>query len=99
MYLDFLVKIPEAKGRITLKPKGNAVYVNYEYSRVYDRERKFNIPKRTIIGKTMAMPFSQLFAFCSVAGRKGELGVIDKTNLQIIEYSSIANKTDLKSPV
>lgn len=47
----------------------------------------------------MAMPFSQLFAFCSVAGRKGELGVIDKTNLQIIEYSSIANKTDLKSPV
>ena len=51
MYLDFLVKIPEVKGRITLKPKGNAVYVNYEYGRTYDRERKFNIPKRAIIGK------------------------------------------------
>ncbi len=29
MYLDFLVKVPEAGGKITTKPKGNAVYVNY----------------------------------------------------------------------
>lgn len=51
MYLDFLVKIPEVKGKITLKPKGNAVYINYEYGRQYDSMRKFNIPRRTIIGK------------------------------------------------
>ena len=52
-----------------------------------------------IVTKISAMPFSQLFAFCSVAGRKGELGAIDETNQQIIGHLSIANKTDLKSPV
>ena len=51
MYLDFLVKIPEAKGKITRKPKGNAVYINYEYGRKYDAARKFNIPQRAVIGK------------------------------------------------
>ena len=29
MYLDFLVKVPDEKGKITAKAKGNAVYVNY----------------------------------------------------------------------
>lgn len=51
MYLDFLVDIPDEKGKITFKKKGNAVYVNYEYGRVYDPDRKFNIPQRATIGK------------------------------------------------
>ena len=51
MYLDFLVEIPDVKGKITRKPKGDAVYINYEYGREYDRNRKYNIPKRVIIGK------------------------------------------------
>ena len=51
MYLDFLVDIPAVKGKITRKPKGNAVYINYEYGREYDSIRKFNVPKRVIIGK------------------------------------------------
>lgn len=51
MYLDFLVEIPDVKGKITRKPKGDAVYINYEYGREYDRDRKYNIPKRVIIGK------------------------------------------------
>jgi hypothetical protein len=51
MYLDFFVDIPDVKGKITRKPKGNAVYINYEYGREYDRERKYNIPTRVNIGK------------------------------------------------
>jgi len=51
MYLDVLVKIPDEKGKITRKKKGNAVYINYEYGRVYDPDRKFNIPQRATIGK------------------------------------------------
>jgi len=51
MYYDFTVKIPDAPGKIVLKRKGDSVYVQYEYDRVYDAERKFNIPKRYIIGK------------------------------------------------
>lgn len=39
MYLDFLVKIPSEKGKITTKPKGNAVYVNYEIRREYDKDK------------------------------------------------------------
>lgn len=51
MYLDTLVMVPEVKGKITRKTKGETTYINYEYGRVYDAERKFNIPQRATIGK------------------------------------------------
>lgn len=51
MYLDVLVKIPDVKGKITRKRKGNSIYINYEYNREYDPVRKFNIPQRSTIGK------------------------------------------------
>jgi transposase len=51
MYYNFTVDIPDVSGKIVLKKKGDSVYVQYEYDRVYDAERKFNIPKRAIIGK------------------------------------------------
>lgn len=51
MYFDFLVKIPEIKGKITFKTKGNSEYVSYEIGRFYDREKQYNVPKRVIIGK------------------------------------------------
>ena len=51
MYLDFLVKVPDVKGKITRKEKGGTVYVNYEVGRQYYPDRKYTIPKRMIIGK------------------------------------------------
>ena len=51
MYLDFLVKVPDEKGKITTKAKGNAVYVNYEIGREYFPDRQYTIPKRVTIGK------------------------------------------------
>ncbi|MBR3312181.1 MAG: hypothetical protein IKG15_10220 [Solobacterium sp.] len=51
MYLNRLVKIPDVPGKITLRKKGSTVYVSYEYARDYSPERKFNIPKRVMIGK------------------------------------------------
>ncbi len=51
MYLDFLVEIPDVKGKITKKRKGDAVYVNYEIGRKYNPERKYNVPDRKPIGK------------------------------------------------
>jgi len=54
MYLDFTVKIPEIAGKITMKPKGNTVYVDYEYDRVYNPVKHYNVPKRTTIGKMVA---------------------------------------------
>ncbi len=51
MYLDFKVKIPKVKGKIYEKTIKSVTYINYEYDRVYKPEKKYNIPKRTTIGK------------------------------------------------
>lgn len=51
MYMDFKVKIPEIKGKIFEKTIKNVTYINYEYDRIYKPEKKYNIPKRTTIGK------------------------------------------------
>jgi len=51
MYFDFLVKIPENTGRITENKRGDTTYIEYTYSRNYDPVKKYNIPKRTTIGK------------------------------------------------
>ena len=51
MYLDFLVKVPTVKGKITRRKKLNVVYIEYEYDRVYDPSRKYTFPKRVTIGK------------------------------------------------
>ena len=51
MYLDAMVKIPEVPGKITYRTKGDTTYVEYEYGRVYDKERQFTIANRKTIGK------------------------------------------------
>jgi len=51
MYSDFSVEIPDTKGKITIKKKGDASYVLYEYARIYNSDRHYNVPRRAIIGK------------------------------------------------
>ena len=51
MYYDFKVKIPKAKGKIYERTIKGVVYINYEYDRIYKPDKKYNIPKRTTIGK------------------------------------------------
>ena len=51
MYLETLVDMPNISGKIVIQKKKNSLYVHYEYDRVYDPVRKFNIPKRVVIGK------------------------------------------------
>lgn len=51
MYFDFKVKIPDEKGKIYERAIKSVVYINYEYDRVYKPDKKYNIPKRTTIGK------------------------------------------------
>ena len=51
MYFDFLVKIPDVKGKIYEKTIKGVTYINYEYNRIYKPDKKYNIPKRTTIGK------------------------------------------------
>ena len=51
MYYDFLVKIPENTGRITVNRRGDTTYIEYTYARQYNSEKKYNVPQRTTIGK------------------------------------------------
>jgi len=51
MYFDFLVKIPEDTGKISLNKRGETTYVEYTYGRRYVPEKKYNVPQRTTIGK------------------------------------------------
>lgn len=51
MYYDFKVKIPSVKGKIYEKTIKGVTYINYEYDRIYKPDKKYNIPKRTTIGR------------------------------------------------
>lgn len=108
MYLDFLVKIPDVKGKITRKKKGNSIYINYEYGREYDPERKFNIPQRATIGKlsgtddTMMQPnqnYLIYFPHASIPEEKNLPGQSRSSCLQVgtqIVIDKVMN--DLKIP-
>jgi hypothetical protein len=51
MYLDFLVKIPEAPGKMTRRKKGDATYIEYAYDRIYHPEKQYTTVSRATIGK------------------------------------------------
>jgi transposase len=51
MYLNSRVKIPSDKGKISIKSVRGYQYVYYQYDTNYRPERKYNMPKRTTIGK------------------------------------------------
>ena len=40
MYYDFLVKIPEERGKIFERTIKGVTYINYEYDRVYKPDKK-----------------------------------------------------------
>ena len=52
MYLNCKVKIPlEADGKISVKTIKGTPYVYYEHGRVYHKDKQYNTPNRTCIGK------------------------------------------------
>ena len=51
MYFEALVKVPDVKGKITFRTKGEATYVEYECNRVYYPDRKYTTVSRKTIGK------------------------------------------------
>jgi len=69
MYLDFLVKIPEVRGKLLYEKRGDATYIKYEYDRTYNQERQYTFPKRASIGKqskadeTMMQPNQNFLKF------------------------------------
>ncbi len=50
-YLNRLVKVPDIPGKIVFRKTQDKVYVLYETGRKYNKDRKFNIPARIMIGQ------------------------------------------------
>lgn len=51
MYLNQKVKIPSDKNGVSVKKIKGVSYVYYAYDRVYNKEKKYTVPKNTTIGK------------------------------------------------
>ena len=49
-FINTPVKIPDVKGKITLRQYNDRTYVRYEIGRTYNRDRKSTNPKRVNIG-------------------------------------------------
>lgn len=56
MYYKETVKVPEVKGKINVMKKGNSRYVRYLLKTTYKPDKKYAIPKFTIIGKMSDEP-------------------------------------------
>ena len=79
MYFDFLVDVPEDTGKISLNRRKGTVYVEYTYDRVYIPEKRYNVPKRTTIGKLSEDDqHCLLYYFCRD---------INETTLKTAEYT------------
>ena len=61
MYYDSAVKIPMVKGKIITKKKGPAVYILYQYGTDYNSEKRYAVPKRTIIGKQVPTDSDRMY--------------------------------------
>ena len=67
MYFSTPVKVPAVSGKIVRKRTGACTYVLFETERVYDPKRRFNVPKRVIIGKLLSDGEDDLIA-CQMKG-------------------------------
>ncbi len=54
MYLNCQVEIPEKPGKINRFRKGKTIYIRYVVERVYNPEKKYNIPNHKTIGKLVS---------------------------------------------
>ena len=61
MYLNTTVKIPEMKGKIISKKKGETTYVLYQYGSEYNPEKRYAIPLRAIVGKISSSDATLMF--------------------------------------
>ena len=61
MYLNTTVKIPQVKGKIITRKKGEATYILYQYGSDYNQEKQYAIPLRAIVGKVSATDKTRMF--------------------------------------
>ena len=105
MYYDFKVKIPDEKGKIYERTIKSVVYINYEYDRVYKPDKKYNIPKRTTIGKrcdddpTMMYPNPNYLTYFPDAKLPEDKGHADRSSCLRIGAFVVIEKLMMESMI
>ena len=61
MYLDCQVEIPNVPGKITRFKKGKAIYIRYAAGRIYNPEKRYNIPDHKTIGKLVSEDLNMMY--------------------------------------
>ena len=95
MYLNCKVKIPDTEGKISVKTISGTAYVYYEYTRTYNKDKKYTEPKRTCIGKrdeeqlTFLYPNEKFLKFFFCLKYSACFSLIRWT------YSSVTSKSEL----
>ena len=51
MCFDYTVPVPNIPGKITYQKHRNTTYVYFEYARIYQKDKRYNVPRRDAIGK------------------------------------------------
>lgn len=74
MYLNFLVKVPTVKGKITRRKKSNVVYIEYEYDRVYDpfENKRVTANLKELLDKRDAIRKEEILSAVVKSGRSYE---------------------------
>ena len=103
MYFDFRVPIPEGKGKILERTIKGVTYINYEYDRIYKPDKKYNIPKRTTIGKkcddepSMMYPNPNFLTYFPDAELPGDEGRTDRSSCLRIGTFMVLEKLMIES--
>lgn len=103
MYFDFRVPIPEGKGKILERTIKGVTYINYEYDRIYKPDKKYNIPKRTTIGKkcddepSMMYPNPNFLTHFPDAELPGDEGRTDRSSCLRIGNFMVLEKLMIES--
>ena len=61
MYFDFTIPIPQIKGKLYRNKIKETTYICYEFDRTYNKDKKYNTPKRTSIGKVNPSATNMMF--------------------------------------
>lgn len=85
MYFDYKVDIPKGK-KITSNVIKGVKYISYEYGREYVKEKKYNIPKRTTIGKVCEGDENKMYPNPNFIKYFPEIGMPEEKDFK--DYSS-----------
>lgn len=85
MFYNYSIPIPE--GKIVFQKRDCGTYVLWEYDRIYLPDKKYNIPKRTVIGKMCENNTSMMYPNSNYNRNFSEKEISTATKQTIVEFT------------